>query len=411
MEPLAYKLRPRTLDDIVGQDHLVGTNGVIRKMLNKGNLPSIILYGNPGIGKTTIAFAICYHLQIPYFTFNASTDNKALLKEIIDGSEKNPATILIIDEIHRMKKDIQDYLLPYVEKGQVTIIGITTINPYMSVNPAVRSRCLVLKLNPLTDIDLATVLKRTLTFLIPELTFTDEAEDYLIKMANGEVRTLINMIEGIFFTINEKTVITLEMAKEVILKPNLIFDKNEDNFYDTLSGLHKSVRGSDVDASLHYLAKLLTAEDFLPLIRRLYCIFYEDISLANPTLGPRVKAACEAALELGMPEAKLPLASIVVEMALSPKSNSSYLAISAALKDLEEGKTGSIPLNLKNTYSFDPSQTPYLYPHDYPGAWVDQQYLPNVIKNAKYYTPKSTSKYELALKERYEAIQKAKKQS
>ena len=411
MEPLAYKLRPRTLDDIVGQDHLVGTNGVIRKMLNKGNLPSIILYGNPGIGKTTIAFAICYHLQIPYFTFNASTDNKALLKEIIDGSEKNPATILIIDEIHRMKKDIQDYLLPYVEKGQVTIIGITTINPYMSVNPAVRSRCLVLKLNPLTDIDLATVLKRTLTFLIPELTFTDEAEDYLIKMANGEVRTLINMIEGIFFTINEKTVITLEMAKEVILKPNLIFDKNEDNFYDTLSGLHKSVRGSDVDASLHYLAKLLTAEDFLPLIRRLYCIFYEDISLANPTLGPRVKAACEAALELGMPEAKLPLASIVVEMALSPKSNSSYLAISAALKDLEEGKTGSIPLNLKNTYSFDPSQTPYLYPHDYPGAWVDQQYLPNVIKNAKYYTPKSTSKYVLALKERYEAIQKAKKQS
>ena len=226
-------------------------------------------------------------------------------------------------------------------------------------------------------------------------------------MANGEVRTLINMVEAIYLS-NESETIDLEKAKAVILKPNIAIDKNEDSYYDTLSGLHKSIRGSDVDASLHYLAKLLASEDFLPLIRRLYCICYEDISLANPSMGPKVKAACEAALELGMPEAKLPLASVVVEMALSPKSNSTYLAIAEAIKDIEDGKSGTLPLHLKNTYSFDKNQTEYKYPHDYPGGWVNQQYLPDVLKDRHYYKPKTTSKYEEALKERYDAIQKAK---
>jgi len=408
MEPLAYKLRPNKIDEIVGQTHLVGKNGVIKKMINNGILPSIILYGNPGIGKTTIAFAICNELQIPYFTFNASTDNKAALKNIIEEAEKNTQTIVIIDEIHRMKKDIQDYLLPYVENGKITIIGITTINPYHSVNPAVRSRCLVLKLNPLTNDELEIIVQRTIKFLDEDLKITDQAKDYLINMANSEVRSLINMLEGIYFTLADTKTITYEIAKEVVLKPSINIDKNEDNYYNTLSGLHKSIRGSDVDASIHYLAKLLMAEDLLPLVRRLYCVCYEDISLANPSMGPKVRAACESALELGMPEARLPLASVVVEMALSPKSNSTIIAIDAALKDIENGKSGTIPLNLHNTYSFDPRQTPYKYPHDYPGAWVDQQYLPDPIKNAKYYIPKSTSKYEKALKERYDAIIKAK---
>jgi putative ATPase len=408
MEPLAYRMRPQSLAEIVGQKHLVGANGTIRKMLSKKQLPSIILYGAPGIGKTTIASVICQELQIPSFTFNASTENKATLKDIIQSAETNNQTIVIIDEIHRMKKDIQDYLLPFVEKGRITLIGITTINPYHSVNPAVRSRCLVLKLHPLTEEDLRIILRRALTSLDPKLDITADAEEYLLQMANGEARTLINMLEAIYFTLGESKTIDLETAKEVVLKPALYFDKNEDNYYDTLSGLHKSIRGSDVDASLHYLAKLLMAEDLLPLVRRLYCICYEDISLANPSMGPKVKAACETALELGMPEAKLPLASIVVDMALSPKSNSSMLAIVAAMKDIEEGKSGNIPLNLKNTYSFDPRQTPYLYPHDYPGAWVDQQYLPDVLLDASYYQPKESSKYEAALKERYEAIKKAK---
>lgn len=410
MEPLAYKLRPQTIDEVVGQNHLVGKNGVIRKMLANRQLPSLILYGNPGTGKTTIAMVISHDLNIPFHTFNASTDNKAKLKGIIDASEKNERTILIIDEIHRMKKDIQDYLLPCVENGSITMIGITTINPYHSVNPAVRSRCLVLKLNALTNDDLEQILIKVLKSLDSELTIAPEAKEYLVGMANGDARSLINMIEGIFFSLGDAKAISYELAKEIILKPALNMDKNEDSFYDTLSGLHKSIRGSDVDASLHYLAKLLSAEDFLPLVRRLYCICYEDISLANPGMGPKVRAACEAALDLGMPEARLPLASIVTEMALSPKSNSTLLAIDAALKDIEEGRSGTLPLHLKNQYSFDPRQTPYQYPHDYPGAWVKQQYLPDAIKDVRYFTPKTTSKNEEMLKERWDALEKAKSQ-
>ena len=197
------------------------------------------------------------------------------------------------------------------------------------------------------------------------------------------------------------------MAKEVLQKPNVHFDKNGDGYYDTLSGLHKSIRGSDVNASLHYMAKLLYTEDLNPLIRRLYCIFYEDISLANPSLGPRIKAACDCALELGMPEARLPFASIVVEMALSPKSNSTYLALAKAIEDIEKGSTGNIPPHLKNVYAFEDGNGTYKYPHDYPGGWVYQQYLPDNIKDAIYFEPKSTSRYEEALKERYEAINKA----
>lgn len=410
MEPLAYKLRPKFLSEIIGQDHLTGPNGIIRKMVKSGRLPSMILYGNPGIGKTTIAMAICNEMQLPYYTFNASSENKAALKEIIEAVGNNPQTIVVIDEIHRMKKDIQDYLLPFAEKGRITLIGITTVNPYHAVNPAVRSRALILKLNALTNDDLRHILERAIQFADPEITIDEEAKSYLVSMANGEARSLINMLEGILFTLGENKHITLEIAKEVVLKPAIAIDKNEDNYYDTLSGLHKSIRGSDVNASLHYLAMLLSAEDFLPLVRRLYCICYEDISLANPAMGPKVRAACESALELGMPEARLPLASIVVEMALSPKSNSTLLAIDAAMKDIAEGKSGTLPPHLKNIESFDPRQTPYKYPHDYPGAWVDQQYLPDIIKDADYYVPKTTSQYETALKERYEAIKKAKKQ-
>jgi len=308
-----------------------------------------------------------------------------------------------------MKKDIQDYLLPFVERGTITIIGLTTINPYHSINPAVRSRCTILRLNPLSEQNLETIFHRSFSYLDKEITIEEEAKKYIISLANGDVRSLINMIECVYFTLNDEKTLTLAAVKEILLTASVSIDKNEDSFYDTLSGLHKSIRGSDVNASLHYLAKLITSEDFLPLIRRLYCIFYEDISLANPNLGPRVKAACEVALELGMPEAVLPLSSIVVEMALSPKSNSTYLAIHAAMKDIEEGRSGSLPLHLKNTFSFDPNQGSYKYPHDYPGAWVDQQYLPDKIKNAKYWTAKPTSPYEETLKERYEAIEKAKK--
>jgi len=406
MNPLAYELRPKTIDDIVGQNHLVGPNGAIRKMINNKRIPSLILFGDPGIGKTTLAKVIINSLNVKSDTFNASSDNKEKLKTLI---EKDNVDFLIIDEIHRMKKDIQDYLLPFVESGKITMIGITTINPYRAVNPAIRSRSIVYKLYPLNFDALLELVNKCIKYYqdsYPSFDLENETKKYVISLANGEGRSLINMIECINLTYNNEQ-ITLEMAKEILQKPNVHFDKNGDGYYDTLSGLHKSIRGSDVNASLHYMAKLLYTEDFQPLIRRLYCIFYEDISLANPSLGPRVKAACEAALELGMPEAQLPFASIVVEMALSPKSNSTYLALSKAMEDLEKGNTGNIPPHLKNVYAFEDGNGTYKYPHDYPGAWVYQQYLPDPIKDRIYYEPKTTSRYEEALKERYDAINKA----
>lgn len=407
MTPLAYSLRPNKLNDIIGQDHLIGPNGPITRMIKNNKLSSLILYGDPGIGKTTLALVIANELDANYSVFSAATDNKALLKDMIENTTENKQNILIIDEIHRMKKDIQDYLLPFIENGTVTIIGLTTINPYHSVNPAVRSRTVVYKLNSLNKENMLIILNNSLKKLEIFEDVNQEVKEYLISISNGDVRNLLNSLE-LINNLLEKDNIIIDEVKTIILKPSASLDKNGDNYYDTLSGLQKSIRGSDVDASLHYLARLLFTEDLKPLIRRLSAIVYEDIGLANPSLGPKLKAASDAAQELGMPEARIPLGAIVIEMALSPKSNSALLAIDKALKDIEEGKTGNLPLHLKNTYSFDPSQKKYLYPHDYPGNWVLQQYLPDILKNRKYYEPQETSRYEKALKERFEAINKAK---
>lgn len=407
MKPLAYRMMPQCIEDIVGQEHLVGKNGFIYRMIKNNKMASIILYGKPGIGKTSIANVICKEMNIPYDIFNASNDNKAKLVKIIDEAIKYDRFILLIDEIHRMKKDIQDYLLPHVEKGNVYMIGITTNNPYHSINPAVRSRCLVYRLNDLTEENLKTIVLKAINNMNTNITIEDEAIKYLIANASGEVRCLINYVENVCNT-TDNNIITLEDCKRVVQRGSFDMDNGEDSFYNTLSGLHKSIRGSDVNASLHYLAKLLKSEDLVAITRRLKLIAYEDIGLANPSMGPKVKAACDTALEVGFPEAIIPLGTIVCEMALSPKSNSGYLAISAAIEDIEKGNTGPLPPHLKNVYQYDEGNNKYLYPHDYPGAWVNQQYLPDKIKNAKYYIPKDSSKYEEALKERYLAIEKAK---
>ena len=403
MKPLAYSMRPNTFEDIVGQDHLVGENGIIRKMLNSNSLFSFILYGNPGCGKTTIAEATCKLSGFKWFKFNASTDNKETLKQIITEAAFLDNAIIIVDEIHRMKKDIQDFLLPYVENGTVTMIGLTTVNPYHSVNPAIRSRCHVYRLNDLTNEHLRKVLDRAYKYMDKDILIDNDVYEYIINLANKEIRTLINIFETLVKTSTEH--ITIKDATKALNKANVSFDANGDSYYDTLSGLHKSIRGSDVDAALHYLAKLIIADDLQSLCRRLLCIAYEDIGLANPGIGPRVKAACDAARELGNPEARLPLSVVVIEMALSPKSNSAYLALSKAMDDIEQGKSGTLPKHLKNTYSFDPSQEAYKYPHDYPNAWVDQQYLPDTLVGTKYYIPKPTSKSETSLYNRYMQIE------
>lgn len=408
MKPLAYLMRPTEFKDIVGQDHLVGDDGIITKMINKNCLFSFILYGNPGCGKTTIAEAVCKVSNIKWFKFNASTDNKESLKQIINEARFNKETLIIVDEIHRMKKDIQDYLLPYVENGTLTMIGLTTVNPYHSVNPAIRSRCHIYKLNDLKYEDLYQIYQRAHQLKGQEILIDEEVIKYLINMSNLEIRTFINSYDTLINTCTTKH-ITIDDAKKIIQKPNVSIDENGDNYYDTLSGFHKSLRGSDVDAALHYLAKLLESEDLESIYRRLLCVAYEDIGLANPTLASRVKIACDAANQLGLPEARIPLATITIEMALSPKSNSAYLALEKAMEDIKNGKTGSLPLHLKNTYSFNPKQTPYKYPHDYPNSYVVQQYLPDVIANAKYYTPKVNSKFEQGLKERYDFIENLKK--
>ncbi|MDD3383056.1 MAG: replication-associated recombination protein A [Bacilli bacterium] len=406
MEPLAVKIRPKKINDIVGQEHIIGENGILNKMIISKKIMSMILSGNPGIGKTTIAFALCNTLNLPYFVFNASIDNKAALKKIVDTNEKTNK-IVIIDELHRMKKDVQDYLLPIIEEGLITMIGITTVNPYYSVNPAIRSRCILIKLKDLNFQNLKEIFLKGKEAIAKEAKISEDAIEYLINLSNGDARSLLNNIELIFSDFNAET-ITIEDAKKLLLSPTLNIDKNEDNYYDTLSGLQKSIRGSDVHASLHYLAKLLFSENLLPLTRRLYAICYEDIGLANPSLGPKVKAAIDAALELGFPEARLPLSVIVIEMALSPKSNSAYLGISSAIEDLENGISGPLPIHLKIMSPKFPNQKFYQYPHDFPGAWIDQQYLPEELKNKKYYIPKTTSKYEELLKERYEIIEKLK---
>lgn len=410
MKPLAYTMRPENYEHIVGQDHLVGPTGILTKMIKKKSLFSFILYGNPGCGKTTIAEATCKMSGLKWFRFNASTDNKDTLRQIITESRFYTDSIIIVDEIHRMKKDIQDYLLPYVENGTIIMIGLTTVNPYHAVNPAIRSRCHIYKLNDLTNSDLRKVLDRAYSLIGEGYEIDSDVYDYLISMANLEIRTLINSFETLIKTSSTKH-ITLNDAIKTIQKANVSMDANGDSYYDTLSGLHKSIRGSDVDAALHYLSRLIVADDLQSLCRRLLCIAYEDIGLANPTIGPRVVAACQAARELGNPEAKLPLSVIVIEMALSPKSNSAMLAVEKALQDVNDGKSGSIPLHLKNTYSFNPAQTPYKYPHDYPNAWVYQQYLPDVLKDAKYYVPKPSSKIEVGLMERYNKIEEMKKNS
>lgn len=399
MQPLAYKLRPKTFEDIIGQDHLVGKNGVITKMLAKNQLCSMILYGPPGVGKTSIATVLSSYFPLNHFFFNASTDQKAKLKDIIDNANYFDTCLVAIDEIHRMKKDIQDFLLPYLESGKITVIGLTTENPYASVTPAIRSRCHIYRLREIDKKDILLILNKAISSLDEPKEIPLEVLDYIAVASSMEVRTALNMLEVVSLLDD----ITLDNAKEVIGAKSFALDQNGEHYYDLLSAMIKSIRGSDVDAALHYLARLIKTGDLLIISRRLKISAYEDIGLANPYVGPRVMAACDAALSVGLPEARIPLAYAVCELALSPKSNSAYLGIDAALKDLETLTSMAIPPHILNK-ELKSGKFQYKYPHDYEDGFVKQQYIPDELLGKEYYQGKSTGKYERALLARYKEL-------
>jgi len=388
MELLANKIRPQKINDIIGQSHLVGDGKVISNLIKNGKIFSMILYGKPGIGKTSIANAIINELNIKSKFLNATTNNKSDFDIAIEEAKMYGELILVIDEIHRMNKDKQDILLPHIESGLIILIGLTTSNPYHKINPAIRSRCEIYELKELNTLDLIKGLNKALEHL-PNIKIDDETLEYIANLSAGDFRSALNTLEVAYYS-TKNFHITIETIKNINNKPVFFHDKNEDGHYDVLSALQKSIRGSDVDASLHYLARLIEAGDLDSIFRRLSVIAYEDIGLANPGMGPKVIAAIEAAERVGLPEARIPLGVVVAELALSPKSNSAYLAINEALNDINKGLSGSIPKHIIN------GNPAYLYPHNYKNDYVKQEYLPDKLKNKKYYHPKN-NKYEVNL--------------
>ena len=392
---LAMKLRPNTLEEVIGQEHLIGKDKVLYNLIKNKKLFSMILYGKPGIGKTTIALMIVNELGLRYKVLNAVINNKKDFDIAVEEAKMNHGLILIMDEIHRLNKDKQDLLLPFLESGLITLIGMTTSNPYHAINPAIRSRCQLYELKELSDNDIRKGIKRLIDKNVLEgLTLNDEAIDYIVKVSSSDLRFAYNLIEVAYYASSDKN-IDINLLKNICNKPNIFHDKNEDGYYDVISALQKSIRGSDVNASLHYLARLINAGDLDIIIRRLSVIAYEDIGLANPSIGPKLDAVINAVLRLGLPEASIPLASIVIEMALSPKSNSAVLAINNALNDVISAHCGNVPEHIKTT---SPN---YKYPHDYPNHFVKQEYLPENIRNRKYYNPQNNInelKYKEVLK-------------
>lgn len=381
MEVLADILRPQKLSDVVGQDHLIGSGKILTNLIKNKKIFSMILYGKPGIGKTSIASAISKELGMRTKFLNATTSKKEDFEMAIEEAKFYGDLILVIDEIHRMNKDKQDILLPHIEKGTIILIGLTTSNPYHKINPAIRSRCQIFELHELSAEDVIKVLKKA-TSKLDGIKIDKKTLEYIAELSSGDVRNALNLLEVSYYSTSDH-IVNIEIVKSINSKPVFFHDKNEDGHYDVLSALQKSIRGSDVDATLHYIARLIEAEDLDSIFRRLSVIAYEDIGLANPGIGPRLDAAINAAERVGLPEARIPIAEIAIEMALSPKSNSAITAIDEALNDIHKGNTGNVPNHIKT------SSKDYLYPHNYPHDWVKQQYLPDNIKDAKYYKPKN----------------------
>ena len=423
-QPLAYRMRPRNLDEVVGQQHLVGPGKIIRRMVEAKMLSSMILYGPPGTGKTSIASAIAGSTRYAFRMLNAATDTKKDLQIVAEEAKMSGTVILLLDEVHRLDKTKQDFLLPHLESGKIIMIGATTENPYITINPAIRSRTQIFEVKPLQEEDILTAIDQALAdetrgLGSETIVLTDDARLHLSRATNGDLRSALNGLElaarstpkgpdGIIH-------LTLAIIEECVQRKALTHDKDGDAHYDVISAFQKSIRGSDVDGALHYLGRLVEAGDLAIICRRLMVIGYEDIGLANPAAAARTVNAVLAAERLGLPEARIPLADTVVDLCLSPKSNSAYMALDAAIADIRSGKAGDVPDHLRDSHYKGAESlnrgVGYQYPHNFDDAWVDQQYLPDKLKNTHYYQPKATGKYEQALGQRYQQLQQRKKQN
>ena len=409
-QPLADLMRPESLEEMVGQPHLLGKNSLFRKVIESGSVPNMIFYGPPGTGKTTAANIIAKKTNKSLYRLNGTTASTEDIKKVIaeiNGLFNENGILLYLDEIQYLNKKQQQSLLEFVESGDITLIASTTENPYFYIYPALLSRCTVFEFKSVKADEIKKAILRAAEKL--SLQVEDDALELLAIGSNGDVRKSLNNLEFLAKSLGKSKKITKKLVEELIDRANISYDRSEDKHFDNLSALMKSLRGSDPDAAIFYLAKMLEAGDLVAAARRLLCSASEDVGLAYPQIIPIVKAAVDTALQLGLPEARLPLANACILIATAPKSNSAYLAIDAAMMDVRAGKGVNVPRCLQNTH-FDGADSAnkgqhYLYPHDYPNHWVQQQYLPDDIRQARYYVYQN-NKYELALKDYWDKIKK-----
>ncbi len=405
LAPLAFRMRPKTLDEVIGQTDLVGPNGFLTNCVKNQTLVSIIFYGPPGAGKTTIAEAFASSLGVHFIKLNAVTSGKKEIEAAIEEAKFFHPTIVILDEVHRLNKDKQDLLLPYIEDGSMYMLGATTANPYIAINPAIRSRCHLLEVKALSQDEVALGLKRAAESpqgLNGKVRFAPEALALIAKLAGGDLRFALNYVEVSALSGNKKE-ITAEDIKAIVRVPNYLMDKDENEHYDSVSALQKSIRGSDVDAALYYLARLCIAGDLESIERRLLVTAYEDIGLANPNAVQRTALALESARKVGFPEAVIPLGFAVCDLALSPKSKASCNAIHAAMELASEK-----PLDVMDYLKLTPVNVAEedKYPYDRPDLWDKIQYLPELIKEMSFYHPSGSGAYERQLNENYVRLKK-----